>query len=593
LIDDGEFILREDGTTFERSHYAVKILKEEWKSYAEIGHGFEEGRSRATLVRARAIAPDGTVTDFVSEDLQESKPMSGMDSFEKYKVLSGQIAGVKVGSIVEFIWDIETYNPYDKELFFPGWIFVSTEPCAWSRVTIRIPKSRTLNYRTDNMPEAVAEPEMTETADERVYTWEMRDIPPIIGEPRMPPLRQVAPGMTASIHENWDYLYDYLGRFQKEHTTLTPAIRARVTEIIGDAATAEDKLAKIYHWLQREIRYVSIKGSMGSGWSGHPASLTLENGYGDCIDKAILFSTMLEAMDIKSYPVLLATNDRAAEDRSLPRLFANHAINKVYLGDRNFYLDTTAETFRYPYFRADDHGVNTINVLERKIEEIPVPPPDDNAIDIRLDMTLDPKGDVDAQVDIHMTGSIEAGLRTGLEQINKIMLKMAAQQAINSVSPGAQLQGVDISDETDLSVPLTINMKVRLPDYPSSAGDLMIFPLPLTEGIHQFPEISLEERQFDIDYKSSSRVDQHVRLHTPDGFEAVGLPPAVSLQSPYLQFEAKFTRDGNTIVYEDSLTQPSRIVPKEDYGAHKAMLERIANYSRKPIFLRRVNDDRS
>lgn len=593
LIDDGEFIFRSDGTAFERSHFAIKILKEEWKSIAEVGRSFEEGRTRVTLVRARAIAPDGTVTELAPEEMQESKPMSGMDSFNEYKVLSGQLANVKVGSIVEVIWDNESYNPYDPELFFPGWVFGTTEPSVWSRVTIRIPKSRTLYYRVDNMPEAAAAPKITETADDRIYTWEMRDIPPLVGEPLMPPMRQVVPWVVASTHEDWDYLYDYLGRFQKEHIKLTPAIEARVTKIVGDAGTPEEKLAKIYHWLQREIRYVSIKGSAGSGWSGHPASLTLENGYGDCIDKAILFSTMLEAIDIKSYPVILATNDMAADDRLLPRLYGNHAINRVYLDDRGFYLDTTAETFRYPYFRSDDHGVTTINVLERRIGQIEVPPPDHTAMDIRLDMKLDEKGNLDAEVVIAMTGSIEAGLRTGLEQVNKMFLKMAAQQAINSISPGAQLKGIDISDESDLTVPLTVSMKVRLPDYPSLAGDLIIFPLPLSEGIHRFPEISLEERQFDIDYRSSGHVALHMRLQVPDGYEAVGLPEPLSLQSPYIQFEASFSRDGNTIVYEDSYTRPRRIVPKEAYGAHKAMLERVANYSRKPVFLRRLHDDPS
>lgn len=593
LIDDGEQIFREDGTRFDRSHFVVKVLKDDWKAMAEIGRGFEEGRERITLVRARAIAPDGTVTELSHKDLKEANPMSGMDSFDDYKMLSGQLPNVKVGSIVEILWDAETYNPYDKELFFPTWTFVATEPCLWSRCIIRIPKSRTLYYRTPNMPEAAAEPTVTETENERVYTWEMRDIPPIVGEPRMPPLQQVAPRVLASTHESWDYLYDYLGRFQKEHIKLTPAINDRVTQIVEGADTAEEKLARLYHWLQREIRYVSIKGGIGSGWSGHPAALTLENGYGDCIDKAILFSTMLEAIDVRSVPVLLTTNDAPADDRTLPRLYANHAINKVYLEDRSFYLDTTAETYRYPYFRADDHGVTTINVLEREIGRIDVPPPEHNALDIRLDMTVDVKGNVDADAALGMTGSIEAGLRTGLEQINKMLLKMAAQQAVNAISPGAQLQELNISDEEDLTVPLTVKMKIRLPEYPSFAGDLMIFPLPLSDKIYQFVETSLDEREFDIDYHSSSRMDRHIRLHVPDGFEVKGLPVPLNLETSYIRYQSDFSRDGDAIVFEDSFVQPRRIVPKEDYAAHKAMLERVANYSKKPVFLRRVGDDRS
>jgi len=591
LIDDGEFILRADGTQVERSHYAVKILKEAWKSFAEIGRTFEEGRDRVALVRARTITPDGTVYDFDPDDLKETKPMEGMVSFGEHKVISGQLPNVQVGSIVEVIWDAETYNPYDKELFYPGWSFATTEPVVWSRITIRIPRSRTLHYKTANMPDDAAEPVITETDDERIYRWEMRDIEHIVPEPAMPPIGQVTPHMIASLHENWDYLYDFLAPFQKEHIQLTPAIEAKVKEIVGDAADPEEKLARIYHWLQREIRYISIKGSMGSGWSGHSAALTLENGYGDCIDKAILFSTMLKAIDVEAYPVIIATNDMPADDRSLPRLFANHAINKIRLSDRTFYLDTTAETFRYPFFRPDDHGVTTINVLEREISAIDVPPPDHNAIDINLDMAVDLDGNVQADVTINMTGGIEAGLRMGLEQINKIMLKMVAQQAINSISPGSALEQIDISDEADLSTPLTVKMKVRLPEYPNFAGDLMIFPLPLSEGLHQFEEASLDERRFDIDYGTSSEVQQHVRLRLPSGYEAKGLPDPLSLESPYVEYQASFSKDGTAVVFEERFSQGRRIIPKEDYFEHKALLERVADYARRPVFLKKVSED--
>ncbi|UCE60713.1 MAG: DUF3857 domain-containing protein [Phycisphaerales bacterium] len=591
LIDDGEYILREDGTHVERSHYAVKILKEAWKSFAEIGNSFEEGRSRVTLVRARTIGPDGSVYEFDPADLKEAKPMEGMVSFSEHKVVSGQLPDVQVGSIVEVIWDREMYNPYDKELFYPGWFFAATDPVVWSRVTIRIPKSRTLYYKTANMPDNVAEPVITVKDNQRVYQWEMRDIEHIVPEPVMPPIGQVAPRLTASLHENWDYLYDFLAPFQKEHIKLTPAIEDKVTEIVGDAATSEQKLARIYHWLQREIRYISIKGSMGSGWSGHPAGLTLENGYGDCIDKAILFSTMLEAVNIEAYPVIIATNDLPADDRSLPRLFANHAINKIRLLDRTFYLDTTAETFRYPFFRPDDHGVATINVLEREIGVVGVPPPDHNAMDIRLDMAVDMKGNVNADVTMNMTGGIEAGLRMALEQINRMMLKMVAQQAINSVSPGAKLEQIDISDEADLTVPLTVKMKVSLPEYPTFAGELMIFPLPLSEGLHQYEEASLDERRFDIDYGTSEEIQQHVGLRLPPGYEAKGLPESLSLKSPYVDYQANFSEDGMTIVFEERFSRARRTVPKEDYLEYKASLERIADYARRPVFLKKVRED--
>ena len=127
-------------------------------------------------------------------------------------------------------------------------------------------------------------------------------------------------------------------------------------------------------------------------------------------------------------------------------------------------------------------------------------------------MTVDAAGNVDADVRLGMTGGAEAAIRQGLEQINKIMLKMAAQQAINSISPGAVLNRIETSDEKELTEPLTLTMSVRLPEYPTFAGELMIFPLPLHEVIHQFAEVSLDERLYDIEYLTSGRIRLHMRL---------------------------------------------------------------------------------
>jgi hypothetical protein len=251
LLDEGEFTLRPDGTQLSRSHAATLILKEPWKSAGQISQYFEEGRERATLVRARTIAPDGSVHDFDPADLKEAKPSEGTVFFNQYKTVSGQLSQVEIGAIVETIWETETYNPYDKELFFPRWYFGDSEPSLASRVTIRVPPDRKINYQIRNLTGESASPKQSDEGGYRVYRWELHDLEPVISEPAMPPVGEVVPNLAASLFDTWDYLFDYLGRFQREHTQVTPEIEAKVAEIIGDSSADEEKLAKIYHWLQR------------------------------------------------------------------------------------------------------------------------------------------------------------------------------------------------------------------------------------------------------------------------------------------------------------------------------------------------------
>ncbi|MBU0638341.1 MAG: DUF3857 domain-containing transglutaminase family protein [Planctomycetes bacterium] len=591
LIDDGAWTLRPDGTQVERNHTAIKIIKEPWKSLGEIGQSYEEGRDRITLLRARTIAPDGTVHELDPADLVEAKPTEGMVFFSERKTLTGHLPEVETGSIVETIWETEIYNPYDKELFFPRWYFGGTEPSLWSRVTIRVPEGRRLYYRVDNLPGEAAEPLERDEDGYHVYQWELRDIEHIVAEPAMPPVGEVIPSVAASLFEDWDYLFDFLGRFQQEHMQVTPELDAKVAEIVGDSTTAEEKIEKIYHWLQREIRYISIKGSMGSGWSGHPATLTLQNGYGDCIDKAILFATMLDVVGIKASPVIIATYGAPADDRTLPTLYGNHAITQVELDGRRFHLDSTATTYRYPYFRFDDHGVTTINVLDREIGRVEVPPSESNALDVNLKARLDEAGNVQAAATLTMNGGLEAMLRMGLEQINKLLLKMVAQQALNAVSPGADLKRITVSDETDLSKPLNIKLRLDLPEYSTFAGDLMIFKMPLSEMATSFSVITaLDERKYDVLSPTTFCLRQHMQLELPQGYVPKGLPEPLKVSTGQMRYEAQFRVDGPTLIYDDALYLDKRRISPADYGQCKRFLEDVAEYTKLPLFLYKTGE---
>lgn len=586
LIDDGTWVLRPDGTHLTRTHEATLILKEPWKSLGQISQSYEEGRERVRLVRARTIAPDGTVHEFDPAELKEVKPTGGMVFFSKYKLLSGQLPGVEVGSIVETIWETEVYNPYDPELFFPRWYFGSTEPVQMSRLTVRVPAGRTLYYRVENLVGDGAVPREWDEEGFHVYQWELREVEPLIPEPAMPPVGQLVPSVAASLFDTWDYIFDFLGKFQAEHMEVTPEIEAQVAEIVGDATEDEEKLARLYHWLQRRIRYISIKGSMGSGWSGHPAELTLKNQYGDCIDKAILFATMLKVVGIKAAPVIIATNFSPADDRTLPTLYGNHAINEIELDGRRFHLDTTATTYRYPYFRLDDHGVTTINVLDRRIGHTEVPSAEDNLLDVHLRLRLDAAGNVKAIVRLTGNGSVEAMARMGLEQINKLFRRQVVQQALNAFSPGAELKELEVSDESDLTRPLEITLKVVLPEYVTFAGDLMIFEMPLAKLVRSFAAVTaLEQRRFDVQSPTTFCVRQHTELELPPGFVPRGLPDAALFTTAYTDYHAEYRLEEGRVIFEDRLSLNRRIIPAEDYAVLKQFVEDVADFTQVPLFL--------
>ncbi|MCK5380613.1 MAG: transglutaminase domain-containing protein, partial [Candidatus Latescibacteria bacterium] len=376
--------------------------------------------------------------------------------------------------------------------------FQAYEPVRRSRMTVTIPNTKTLNYKAYRMPEGKETPRIIPGESATTYVWELTDVEPLIPEPSMPSYTTVIPSVEASLFENWDYIFDWLTRLQERRIQITPEIEQAVRDITADAADQEEKVARIYHFIQQTIRYISIKGSIGSGWSGHEAFYTLQNKYGDCIDKSILFTTMLNVLGVESEPIIILTNRAGAADRTIPSMRGNHAITLVHLNGRDFYLDATSTSHRYPAFRADDHGVTTINALKREIGFIDLPEPEQNRRTYTLSVRILPNGDAETEYASAYVGDYEARVR-GFYMVRKESdhERMLANM-VSSFSPDATLKDYALQNVYDISKPFSIGLSYILRDYVVEAGDLRIFAIPGAEM--DFSETTLPERKYDIAY---------------------------------------------------------------------------------------------
>jgi transglutaminase-like putative cysteine protease len=585
LVDDGEFVRRKDGTDSYRYHFAGLVLKEERKSWAQVAVGFVEGRSRARILFGRSVNRDGAVSALTPDRLKVSSPSEDLQFFNPdHKVLSGVIPGVEVGSVVEYGYEYENYNPEDPRLFSPGFFFQGTEPVVFSRAKVDVPKEVSFQYVTRNFSDAErAKPAVEETAETRTYTWQVENVPPLTAEPLMPPEPDLTPMMEGSIFKDFTEVFDLLGGLQQNRIRRTPAIDAKLNEIVQGAESIEDKIARVYYWVQENTRYISIKGSLGAGFSGHTAQETFENRYGDCTDKAILFSTMLQGLGVESYPIIVHTNDAGVAVTEIPTLSGNHCINEVCLNGRSFYLDGTAQDYRYPYFRADDHGVFAFNAIRGDIKTIPVPPPSDNRRFSHLDVTLDSNGDLSVRTRNEYNGNIEAGVRGFWKRAREDNRKPMMAEYVNSISPGAILKDFTLSDLEDLARPLVMALDYALPKHGIRAKDLMYLTMPTLE--RDYPEVALETRRYPIQYMTSEERILEIDLTLPGGFRAKWLPPPLDVANPYVEYHARYEeRDGHVLLNE-TFRRLQRIVPAADYPQYRDALRAMAAFSKQEIFL--------
>lgn len=589
LVDWGRYELNRDGSRSYEYHGVVLLCKREALGLANRSLYFEEGRSKVEIITARSIAPDGKTYDYDPNKVKIESPARETIYYDYGKYLVYTIPKVQVGSIIEYRYRSLTYKPFDKKMWFPDWWFGGKEPVVWSYIEIVFPNNVKLYYKTYDMDEKSAKPQVLVGKNKTKYIWEYRDFPGIVEEPFMPDISDVVPRLRCSTFNRWVYLNQWATERLKKNMKVTDELKRRATEIVYGAKTDEERVAKIYHWVQRNIRYISIKGSIMSGMCGHPAWETLKKGYGDCVDVAVLMSTLLRAVGVEAYPVWIQTNDSEAFI-DLPNFVGNHAVVQVKLRDY-FILDPTATDYRYPYYRDDDQGTYIYNPIRGVIEPTPVPPPEDNMRNMQTEVRIHPDLTATLEQLNTYTGCWESWVRgwfrrTPKKEHQKLMLSIA-----NRHYPGSKVLNLRLENIEDLSKEFRWHYRLKLAGFGTKAGDFFIFGMPGVD--YDFPEIALRERRYDIHYNyqtdnASSYAFKHTIIVTiPEGWRVYYLPDEIKLECTYADYTAKYSLidGGRKILFEDRFRRRVRKIPVEDYKEYKRFLESTSAYSKKKVFL--------
>lgn len=593
LLDHGEYVLKPNGTYTHRNRQVRRILKESLKqAWGQIIVCAEEGRERVKILKADVYSPDGSVSTLDPSLIKTSKPQSGGGDF----FISGSICtqyampNVQVGSIVDYETESETYNPFRKDFFFPGWGFQDTEgPVRTSEVSVTVPNGTEFYHAVRNFKDPkTAEPAVSRSADAVTYYWKLENVPPIVGEPSMPSYEDAAPYMRGAVFKDWDRISDWAGAMHKERTKASPELEKFTLDLIKDSKTEQDKARSIYHYVQKEIRYIAVKVGVASGWGGYDANITWKRRYGCCIDKALLLTAMFNVAGIKSSPIFLNTNNMQEIDFRIPQVYFNHAITLAEIAGKKTFLDSTGYDYRFPQIASFDYGVKVLNIFGKTIEEVPVPEPKDNGSFYDYKLEVSSGGAVTVAEAMRYSGSREGGLRGYYRSIKKEEQKRAFQSFAKSVAPSAELISYEVNNAENIEEPFTLGVKYSIADYPQKAGNIRIFKLPDFEiEPGRIGEISQDKRLYPIEYDASMGRYYRYEIALPANYEVVSLPEKISLSSPYASFNAQCrTADIGRALCEASWERPSRIIPAADYAAYKEFIEKAASYTKKQLFFK-------
>jgi TonB family protein len=465
----------EDGTGSKESSARVRV-----QSYAGIQmigqliFPYNGVNERVEIKSVRVIKPDGKVEVAGAESVVDvSSPMvqeAPMYTDARQKHVS--VPDLAVGDVVEYEVVTRVFAPLTSGQFWNYWDFVSHSVCLDEELTLDVPAARMVKVKS---PDGVT-PVIREEGQRRKYTWrtENKTAEPLLnltakgpgfdpaailqGLSATPPRR-----MLFSTFQTWDEVGTWYNGLAQERQGISPEVHAKADEVTRGAATDLDKAQAIYEYVSH-IRYVSLSFGVGR-YQPHSAAEVIGNRYGDCKDKATLLDALLAAQGLHGNTVLIRSVGDLDREIPSPMQF-DHAINVLFLGGKEFWLDSTSGFGAFGYLMPQLRGKNALvvrNAGKSGLTETPSHSYGTRIYRMEIAKNVMEDGTEDAKVAVEIRGGdLEFALRLLLSRFTPAQF----EQMINANTKTPNKQGLGhfhdfkASDSFDLKKPMRFEARV-------------------------------------------------------------------------------------------------------------------------------------
>ncbi|HEX5438152.1 MAG TPA: DUF3857 domain-containing transglutaminase family protein [Gemmatimonadaceae bacterium] len=595
LLDDGVVRYEADGRSRSTYRQVVQVLTQRGvDQWAEQEFTYAPGHQRLTVNWIRVIRPDGTVVSAKPSLAQDADIPATMGDpvYTDQKVRRFSLSGVAPGTIVDYSYTLEELKPYLPRDFLASWTITTGRFTRRSHYVVDVPASLTPHLLQRNADSLL---HITTAHGRRLYTWAATDVPKIMPEPYAADSNGVFASVEVGAPISWQTIAHWYDGLSHDRYTLTPALDAKLHELVAGAHTREDSLRDAERWVAQDIRYVSIALGLG-GYRPRTPDSVFTTGYGDCKDKTTLFVALARRMGFTAYPVLL--NAGGTVERSLPAVEQfDHAIAAVKQPSGYLYVDLTSDLTPLGELPGPDQGEFGLIVHpDGSGEEVTLP--EDSAAanlsETTLVGTLSPDGYVSAHYTERTTGTRQYALR-GLFRAPLDSTKRArfTQGLSGALFPGATGDSLQLFDGKDLQADPKISLAIHHGQAAKIAGSTAILTLPFGT-MARFSNLAndLESRgprRFPIDAArvvGPMAVVSELRLTLPAGWRAQ-LPKNVSAASAFGRYTAEYTQEGRELHVVHRLVGARGIEPPSAVGALIAWFKAVAQDDAQYIVLLR------
>jgi tetratricopeptide (TPR) repeat protein len=584
VLDKVEYVytIAADGTGSLRRTVSARIQSEaSVRQVGVVSIPFASGTQRVEIQYVRVRRADGTVTETpVDEAIEMPSPVTTAAPFySDLKVMQIPVRNLRAGDTLEWQATIVRTKAEAPGQSWGDDTFVHDTVTLSEVLELRVPKGLYLNVWSPG-----SKPVETEDGGMRVMRWESSQKKPTVGkeaeaekerkkkqiltaDEELDQEQGKLPDVAWTTFKSWEEVGSWYGELEKDRVVPDAEIKAKVAELIAGKSSEEDKVRAVYAYVSVKIRYIGVAFGIGR-YRPHPASVVLENQYGDCKDKHTLLASMLVSLGLHPNAVLIGAGVRFNDAVPSPEAF-NHMITKVMVNGQPVWLDATAEVAPYRallYAIRDKQALVLPETGAAKIERTPARLPYDSMEKMDAAGTLDKEGTANSHVILLVRGDDELIVRGAFHEISTSQNDEMVQRLFQGMGFSGTTSHADVSRPEDTLEPFRIAYDYKREKPGNDWENLRIIPLlsPI-----DLPRLDDKEPPVQSVWLGLPRVETSTSsLKLPEGWRAFP-PTAIHAKCTYATIDQTYRFEKGTLYAERRVEVLVKKVPVADWKTYK------------------------
>ncbi len=599
ILPGAKAIVRDHSVRFEVVNPQEGILKV--KKAVTIFSKEEQGYGVLTLNYNKFVEIsdlEGTLYDKTGEEIRdlESRDISDYSDFSSYSLLEdnrvkySELYHDKYPYTVVFQYEIN----YDSYLNWPSWYSrESSDPVQHSEFKVTTPSDYKLRWWCNKDD---AKPEISSQSSQINYLWQAENLTKLPDDQENEDLEDYAVIVKTAPSEfnieghhgsmtSWVDFGRWYSKLAEGRDNLPANALREIEEITKDCNSRDEKIKRLYNYMQSHTRYVSIQLGIG-GWQPFEASFVHNNGYGDCKALSNYMISILKAAGIKACPVLI---ESGKQDISMITDFPSNQFNHVIVfipGKKDtVWLECTSQDL--PAGSLSSNCENRKALLITKgggaIVNTPVTKADQNIQLRTADIVLHNTGSAEAKIHTEWTGdqhhyALSLSKNTTFNEQEKWIKR-------NFKVPDINLDKFSFTIKDRNSEVISLDISAILPRYGSAAGRRIFFTPNLTDRRTNVPN-KISEKLSPVKYDYPYLDIDSIRFTIPPKYMIEAVPAEVSLETTFGSFiSTTQVNEDNSLTFKRRLEIKDYSIPPEDYPEYSKFFSEIVKADRAQVVL--------